>query len=160
MQNSKFISLIQADDSVYINSLLNGLIKTFSYQKNKTILIDLRSSCCDIVWKLYGTEKIKYVDDVLNLIENINKQMLQTYLDNFQQILCIKNYDTISNKNLNYFFEYIRQLYDNIILVAQDKSLNDNFKIFENTDIFLLPFINEPVSFDNHKINIAKKSIN
>ena len=156
MQNSKFISLIQADDSVYVNSLLNGLMKTFSYQNNKTILIDLRSSCCDVVWKLYGTEKVKYVDDVLNLIENINKQMLQTYLDNLQQILCIKNYDIITNKNLNYFFECIRQLYDNIILVAQDKLLNDDFKIFENTDIFLLPFINDPVSFDNHKINIAK----
>ncbi|WP_413853244.1 CpaF family protein [Candidatus Ruminimicrobium bovinum] len=156
MQNSRFISVIQADNSVYLNTLLNGLMKIFSYRNKKTILIDLRGTSCDVVWKLYGTEKIKYIDYVLGLIENINKQMLQTYLNGSQEILCIKNYDIILNKNLNYFFEYLYPIYDNIILVTSDKLLNDNFKIFENTDIMLLPFINEPVSFDNYKLNVGK----
>ena len=156
MQNSRFISVIQADNSVYLNTLLNGLMKIFSYRNKKTILIDLRGTSCDVIWKLYGTEKIKYIDYVLGLIENINKQMLQTYLNGSQEILCIKNYDIILNKNLNYFFEYLYPIYDNIILVTSDKLLNDNFKIFENTDIMLLPFINEPVSFDNYKLNVGK----
>lgn len=156
MQNSKFISVIQADNSVYVNSLLNGLMKILSYKNKKTLLIDLRGTSCDVIWNLYGTEKVKYVDSVLDLIENINKQMLQTYLNNSQEILCIKNYDIVLNKNINYFFECLCQIYDDIILLAQDKLINDNFRIFENTDIILLPFINEPISFDNYKLNAAK----
>jgi len=156
MNNSKFISVIQTDNSICVNTLLNGLIQTFYYANKKTVLLDFRSIKSDVVWKIYGVEQVKYVDTVLDLITDINKQMLKTYLNCTKEILCIKNYDVISNNNINYFFECLEEIYDNIIIVFQDKFIDKNNLFFEKDNIVLLPFVNEPISFDNYKQTYTK----
>lgn len=156
MNNSKFISVIQTDNSICINTLLNGLMQTFYYDNKKNVLLDFRSVKSDVVWKIYGVEQVKYIDTVLDLITDINKQMLKTYLNGAKEILCIKNYDVISNNNINYFFECLEEIYDNIIIVFQDKFIEKNNLFLEKDNIVLLPFVNEPISFDNYKQNYTK----
>jgi pilus assembly protein CpaF len=151
--NKKIISLIQTDSSSYINVLIRGLVSSYSRQNKNTIIIDLRSSKSDLFWTVYNTEKIKYVDDMLNVISNINVQMLKTYLNVKNEILCIKDSDSnlLAEHNFNYLLQCLTSIYENIIVVIQDRLLQFENNILDFSDVILLPFIKEPVSFENFR---------
>ena len=151
--NKKIISLIQTDSSSYTNVLIRGLISSYSRQNKNTIIIDLRSSKSDLFWTVYNTEKIKYVDDMLNVISNINVQMLKTYLNVKNEILCIKDSDSnfLGKNDFNYLLQCLTSIYENIIVVIQDRLLQFGNNILNFSDIILLPFVKEPVSFENFR---------
>lgn len=151
MDNKKIISLIQTDSSSYTNAFLRGLVINYSRQNRNTIIIDLRSSKSDLFWAVYNTAKIKYVDDILNVIANINVQMLKTYLNTKNEVLCVKKSDgnLLADNNFNYLLQCLSSIYENIVVVIQDRLLQFENNIMDLSDVILLPFLKEPVSFDN-----------
>lgn len=152
MKNNKIISIIQIDSPLYVNTLLSGMSNLYSYQDKSTIIVDMRSAKSDILWSVYGKDNIKYIDEILKVGSSINTQMLKTYLDSKSEILCVKDINNIlQNTNLNYFFECLSSIYNNIILVIQDKSLECKKFVVEISDIVLFSFIKEPTSFENCK---------
>ncbi|MFA6914728.1 MAG: CpaF family protein, partial [Endomicrobiia bacterium] len=152
MKNNKIISIIQIDSPLYVNTLLSGMSSLYSYQDKNTVVVDIRSVKSDILWSVYGKENIKYIDEILNVGSSINTQMLKTYLDSKSEILCVRDINNIlQNVNINYFFECLASIYDNIILVIQDKSVECKKFVLGISDIILFSFIKEPTSFENCK---------
>lgn len=152
MDNAKkIISLIQTDNSSYTNAFIRGLVVNYSRQNKNTIIIDLRSSKSDLFWAVYNTDKIKYVDDILNVIANINVQMLKTYLNTKNEVLCVKKSDDnlLADNNFNCLLQCLSSIYENIVVVIQDRLLQFGNNILDLSDVILLPFLKEPVSFDN-----------
>lgn len=147
MKNKKIISVIQSDNPQYVTSLLRGLSFLYLRQNRSNIIIDARSSKSDIIWSVYAKKEIKYADDMVKVMPNVNTTMLKTYLDSKREILCVKktdgNYD-----NLNYFIEPLQAIYDEIIVVYTCKAQNNDF-ILNNSNVILTPFIKDPVSFDD-----------
>lgn len=154
MDNTKkIISLIQTDSSSYTNAIVRGLIANYSRRNKNTIIVDLRSSKSDLVWAVYYPDKIKYVDDILNIISNINVQMLKTYLNTKNEILCIKKYDAdlFADNRLNYLIQCLSSIYENVVIVIQDRLLQFENTVLDLSDVILLPFLKEPVSFENFR---------
>lgn len=152
MKNKKIISVIQIDSPLYVNTLLNGIANLYSYHDKSSVIVDMRSSKSDVLWSVYGKDNIKYVDEILNLGTNINSQMIRTYLDSKNEILCVRDIDNVfEQQNLNCFFECLSSVYDNVILVIQDKSSESKKIVLEIADIILVSFIKEPTSFENCK---------
>lgn len=152
MKNKKIISVIQIDSPLYVNTLLNGIASLYSYNEKSTVIVDIRSAKSDMLWSVYGKDNIKYIDEILNLDSNINSQILKTYLDSKNEILCVKDIDSILKKqNLNCFFECLSSIYDNVVVVIQDKSSESKKIVLDISDVVLFSFIKEPTSFENCK---------
>ena len=80
MKKSKIISVLQTDNSSYTNSLIRGLLAINSYVGKKNIAIDTRQNS-NVIWTYYGKKNIKYLDDILNVVLNVNISMIKSYFD-------------------------------------------------------------------------------
>lgn len=106
-----------------------------------------------MVWAVYYPAKIKYIDDILNIISNINVQMLKTYLNTKNEILCVKKYENnlIGDSKLNYLIQCLSSIYENVVIIMQDRLLQFENTVLDLSDVVLLPFLKEPVSFENFR---------
>ena len=149
MKNSKIVSLLQIENSQNITNLLRGFSFIYSKNKSKSIVIDLRTNS-NIIWSYYGKKNIKYLDDILNIILDINIPMLKTYFNCDNDIVCAKNINKIlDNDNFNFIIKALSQIYDNIFISAINN--NNLQKVLHITDIVLCPITKEPVSLFNYK---------
>jgi len=149
MKNSKIVSLLQIENSQNITNLLRGFSFIYSKNKSKSIVIDLRPNS-NIIWSYYGKKNIKYLDDILDVVLDINISMLKTYFACDNDIVCVKNISKIlENDNLNFIIKALSEIYDNIFI----STINNDFlqKILHITDIVLCPITKEPVSLFNYK---------
>ena len=149
MENSKIVSLLQIENSQNITNLLRGLSFIYSKHKNKNIIIDLRPNS-NIIWSYYGKKNIKYLDDILNIILDINIPMLKTFFNCDNDIVCAKDISKIlDNDNFNFIIRALSEIYDNIFI----STINNNYlqKILNITDVVLCPIVKEPISLFNYK---------
>ena len=118
MKNSKIVSLLQIENSQNITNLLRGFSFVYSKNKNKSIVIDLRPNS-NIIWSYYGRENIKYLDDILNIILDINIPMLKTFFTRDNDIVCAKDISKIlDNDNFNFIIKALIEIYDNIFIAT------------------------------------------
>lgn len=149
MKTSKIVSLLQTENSQKTTNLLRGFSFMYLKNKNKSIIIDLRPNS-NIIWSYYGKKNIKYLDDILNIILDINIPMLKTYFNCDNDIVCIKNINKIlDNDNFNFIIKALSEIYDNIF-IATISSTNLQ-KILHITDIVLCPITKDPVSLFNYQ---------
>ena len=144
MKKSKIISILQTDNFSYTNSLIRGLLVLNSYAGKKNITIDMRKNS-NIVWTYYGKKNIKYLDDILNIVLNVNISMIQSYFDGNNDIVCIKDTTKISDENFNFIVNSLSDIYDNIFIVC------DKNNFIQLSDIVLCPFEKEPISLSNYQ---------
>ncbi len=146
MAKSKIISVIQTGDSIYSNLISRGLLSVFIRNNKSCAVIDVRSSANDVFWSLCG-EKIKYIDDVIKVVEDINSVILKTYLNPKKEILCSKEkgVEFFKNGNFNYLIRCMSEIYENIVLLtfAGEQEIQKNAEV---SDIAILPFEKEPAA--------------
>ena len=158
MKNSKIVSLLQIENSQNITNLLRGFSFVYSKNKNKSIVIDLRPNS-NIIWSYYGRENIKYLDDILNIILDINIPMLKTFFTRDNDIVCAKDISKIlDNDNFNFIIKALIEIYDNIFIAT----INNNYlqKILHITDFVLCPITYDPISLFNYKSIFSNIVIN
>ncbi len=148
MKKSKIISILQTDNSLYTNSLIRGLLTVNSYAGKKNITIDVRQNS-NIIWSYYGKKNIKYLDDILNVVVNVNMSMLKSYFDTNNDVICVKDITKISEENFNFIINSLSEIYDNVFIVC-DKS-KYIFDFMHVSDIILCPFEKEPVALSNYQ---------
>lgn len=157
MKNTKIISVVQTDNPQNTSILLRGL-SVLSVKNNKTnVVVDLRPNS-SIVWNYYGKNNIKFLDDILHIITDINLSMLKTYLNASSDILCVKNISEILiDNNFNFIIETLSKIYDNIFISydIRDDKLNN---LLFSADTVLVPLLKEPVSLTNYKNIVSKFS--
>lgn len=148
MKKSKIVSILQIENSLCVNSLIRGLLAVNSYNNKKNIIIDTRQNS-NVIWSYYGKKNIKYLDDILNIVSNINIQMLKTFFDVNNDIICIKDITKIWGENINFILNLLSEIYDNVFMIFErNKYINDFISI---SDVLLCPFEKEPVSLSNYK---------
>lgn len=148
MKKSKVISVLQTDNSSSANSLIRGLLALNSYAGKKNIVVDVRQNS-NIVWSYYGKKNIKYLDDILNVVLNVNISMIKSYFDGNNDIVCVKDITKISNENLNFIINSLSDIYDNIFIVCDDTKYIYDFAYM--SDIVLCLFEKEPISLSNYQ---------
>ena len=121
MKKSKIISVLQTDNSSYTNSLIRGLLAINSYVGKKNIVIDTRQNS-NIIWSYYGKKNIKYLDDILNVVLNVNISMIKSYFDGNNDIACVNDITRISEENFNFIINSLSDIYDNVFIVC-DKNI-------------------------------------
>ena len=144
MKKSKIVSVLQINNSSYVNSLIRGLLALNSYVGKRNIAIDTRQNS-NIVWSYYGKKNIKYLDDILNIVININVSMIKSYFDTNNDIICVKDITKISEENFNFIINLLSDIYDNIFIVC------DKNHFIQSSDIVLCPFEKEPISLSNYQ---------
>ncbi|MCR4663348.1 MAG: CpaF family protein [Endomicrobiaceae bacterium] len=147
MKSSKIISILQTDNSVYANSLTRGLLSVNTYNNKKNIVVDIRQNS-NIIWSYYGKKSIKYLDDILNIIANVNISMLKSYFDNNNDVICVKDISDLSYDNFKLIINSLHEIYDNIFIVCDTA---DKGNILLLSDVILCPFEKEPVALSNYK---------
>ena len=144
MKKSKIVSVLQTSDSSCTNSLIRGLFALNSYAGKKNIAIDIRQNS-NIIWSYYGKRNIKYLDDILNIVLNVNVSMLKSYFDGNNDIVCVKDITKISEENFNFIINLLSDIYDNIFVVC------DKINFMQLSDVVLCLFEKEPISLSNYK---------
>ncbi len=150
MENSKVVSICQTDNPQNVNVLLRGLSVLSLKNNKKNVVIDFRTNA-NLLWSYYGRTDIKYLDDILNIISDINLPMLKTYLNNNNDVLCVKDIQKIlSNDGFVYVIKTLSEIYDYIFISYNlyDENLK---KLLNFSDIVLMPVLKEPVSLTNYK---------
>lgn len=148
MKNSKAISILQIDNSKYVNSLVRGLLAVNTYNDKKNIVVDIRTDS-NIIWSYYGKKNIKFLDDILNVVLNLNVSMLKSYFDINNDVICVKDLTKLSGENLDYIIKSLSEIYDDVFVVYDE---NKNIKNFLSlSDVILCPFEKEPVSISNYQ---------
>ena len=148
MKKSKIISILQTDNSLYTNSLMRGLLTVNSYAGKKNITIDVRQNS-NIIWSYYGKKNIKYLDDILNIVVNVNMSMLKSYFDTNNDVICVKDITKISEENFNFIINSLSEIYDNIFVVCAKSEYI--FDFMHVSDIVLCPFEKEPIALSNYQ---------
>ena len=148
MKKSKIISILQIDNSVYTNSLIRGLLAINTYNSKKNIVVDIRPNS-NIIWNYYGKKDIKYLDDILNIITNVNISMLKSYFDVNNDVICVKNTSKLYYDNFNLIINSLCEIYDNIFVVCNGS--NNIYRFLLVADIMLCPLEKEPISLSNFK---------
>lgn len=148
MKKSKIISILQTDNSLYVNSLIRGLLAINSYNNKKNIVIDTRRNS-NIIWSYYGKKNIKYLDNILIIAANINIQMLKTYFDVNNDIISVKDITKLSDDNCSFILNSLSEIYDNVFIIYEKNKHTDKF--ISISEILLCPFEKEPVSLSNYK---------
>jgi hypothetical protein len=143
MKKSKIVSILQTDNSVYTNSLIRGLLAINTYNNKKNIVIDIRQNS-NVVWAYYGKKGIKYLDDILNIIVDVNVSMLKSYFDANNDVICVKDISKLSYDNFNLIINSLYEIYDNIFVVCSKS--NEIYKFLLFADIILCPFEKEPIA--------------
>ena len=158
MKKVKTISVFQTDNSQNVNVLLRGL-SVLSLKKSKNnVILDMRPDS-DIVWSYYGKNNVKYLDDILNIILDINVSMLKTYLNSNSDILCVKDIKKVlSNDNFLFIIKSLSEIYDSIYISFIDNSFVTDFLFL--SDAVLFPVTNDPVSLSIYKNTVSKLLIN
>ncbi len=150
MKNTKIISVLQINNPQNTNMLLRGL-SVLSVKNNKpAIVVDLRPNG-SIVWHYYGKNNIKYLDDILHIITDINLPMLKTYLDITGDVLCVRDINKISiDNNYDFIIKALSEIYDDVFIAydISDEKING---FLSRTDMALVPLSKEPVSLTNYK---------
>lgn len=150
MKKSKIISILQTDNSTYANSLLRGLSFLYSKNNEKNIIVDIRNNS-NVVWSYYGKKNVKYLDDILNIILDVNISMLKTYFDVNNDIICVKDINKIlEDDNFSFIINSLSQIYDNVFIISDKKYYLDN--ILYTIDVILCPCMKEPISLSNYQI--------
>ncbi len=148
MKNSKAISILQIDNSKYVNSLVRGLLAVNTYNDKKNIVVDIRTDS-NIIWSYYGKKNIKFLNDILNVVLNLNVSMLKSYFDINNDVICVKDLTKLSGENLDYIIKSLSEIYDDVFVVYDE---NKNIKNFLSlSDVILCPFEKEPVSISNYQ---------
>jgi pilus assembly protein CpaF len=148
MKNSKTISILQIDNSKYVNSLVRGLLAVNTYNDKKNIVVDIRTDS-NIIWSYYGKKNIKFLDDILSVVLNLNVSMLKSYFDINNDVICVKDLTKLSGENLDYIIKSLSEIYDDVFVVYDE---NKNIKNFLSlSDVILCPFEKEPVSISNYQ---------
>ena len=148
MKKSKIISILQTDNSSHTNSLIRGLLTLNSYAGKKNIAVDVRQNS-NIIWSYYGKKDIKYLDDILNVVANVNISMIKSYFDTNNDIICVKDITKTSEENFNFIINSLSEIYDNIFVVC-DK-IKYIYDFMHVSDIVLCPFEKEPVALSNYQ---------
>ena len=148
MKKSKIISILQTDNSVYTNSLIRGLLAINTYNNKKNIVIDIRQNS-NVVWSYYGKKSIKYLDDILNIIANVNVSMLKSYFDFNNDVICVKDISKLSYDNFNLIINSLYEIYDNVFVICNEN--NKIYKLLLISDVVLCPFEKEPIALSNYK---------
>ena len=147
MKKSKIVSILQIDNSLYVNSLIRGLLAVNSYNDKKNIVIDTRQNS-NIIWTYYGKKNIKYLDNILSIATNINIQMLKTFFDVNNYIISVKDITKLSDDNTIFILNLLSEIYDNIFIIYEKNKDTDKF--ISISDILLCPFEKEPVALSNY----------
>ena len=147
MKKSKIVSILQIDNSLYVNSLIRGLLAVNSYNDKKNIVIDTRQNS-NIIWTYYGKKNIKYLDNILSIATNINIQMLKTFFDVNNDIISVKDITKLSDDNTIFILNLLSEIYDNIFIIYEKNKDTDKF--ISISDILLCPFEKEPVALSNY----------
>ena len=147
MKKSKIISILQIDNSLYVNSLIRGLLAVNSYSNKKNIVVDTRQNS-NIIWAYYGRKNIKYLDDILSIATNVNVQMLKTFFDANNDIISVKDITKLSDDNCSFILSSLSAIYDNIFIIYEKNKYTDTF--ISVSDILLCPFEKEPVSLSKY----------
>ena len=147
MKKSKIVSILQIDNSLYVNSLIRGLLAVNSYNNKKNIVIDTRQNS-NIIWSYYGKKNIKYLDNILSIATNVNVQMLKTFFDINNDIISVKDITKLSDDNCSFILNSLSEIYDNIFIIYEKNKYMDTF--ISVSDILLCPFEKEPVSLSKY----------
>ncbi len=148
MKKSKIVSILQTDNSSYTNSLIRGLLAINTYNNKRNIVIDIRQNS-NVIWSYYGKKGIKYLDDILNIISDVNVSMLKSYFDANNDVICVKDISELSYDNFNLIINSLHEIYDNIFIVCSRNNKEYNF-LFP-ADVILCPFEKEPIALSNYK---------
>lgn len=157
MKKSKIVSILQIDSSLYVNSLIRGLLTINSHDNKKNIVIDARQNS-NIIWSYYGKKNIKYLDDILKIALNINIQMLKTFFDANNDVIAVKDISNFSDDNCSFILNSLSEIYDNIFIICEKNKYVDKFISISN--ILLCPFEKEPISLSNYKKTYSELVIN
>ncbi len=151
INKSKIITIVQSDGSLSTNLIARGLFSVFERLNKTCAVVDLRSAGNDMFWSVYQND-VKYVDDTIKVIKDINTVMLRTYLNSKKEILCIreKGADAFKSGEFEGLLKVISSIYENVIVVLRG-GIFETDKNIELSDAVLLPFENDPVSFENFK---------
>ena len=148
MKKSKIVSIVQTDNSVYTNSLIRGLLAINTYNNKKNIVIDIRQNS-NVIWSYYGKKGIKYLDDILNIIVDVNVSMLKSYFDVNNDVICVKDISKLSYDNFNLIINSLYEIYDNIFIVCSENNKEYDFLFFAN--VILCPLEKEPIALSKYK---------
>ena len=155
MNKNKIIEFIQTDSSLFVDTLIRGTVCLYNDKKESSVIVDLRSSKSDILWSLYDKKNIKYIDDIINVVSEINLTIFRTYFNLKNDVICIKDDKVLNHKNLFCFFEMISKLYDNVLVALNTDNINKTNSLISVANIVYFCSSNNPISFDNsHKLYI------
>jgi len=147
MKKSKIVSILQIDNSLYVNSLIRGLLAVNSYNNKKNIVIDTRQNS-NIIWTYYGKKNIKYLDNILSIATNVNVQMLKTFFDINNDVISVKDITKLSDGNCSFILNSLSEIYDNIFIIYEKNKYTD--ALISVSDILLCPFEKEPISLSKY----------
>ena len=149
MAKNKIIEFIQTDSSLYVDTIIRGLSCLYANKQESFVIIDLRSSKSSILWSLYDKKNIKYIDDIIGVVSQLNLTMFKTYFNLKSDIVCVKNIDFIlKHKHLLCFFELISQIYDNVIIVSKFNNIKNNSAFLNIATTTCLCCSNNPISIN------------
>jgi len=158
MINNKIVSVFQIDCSQKVNVLLRGLSVLSLKKRKNNVIIDMRPNA-NIMWSYYGKNNIKYLDDILNIILDINISMLKSYLDTDSDILCVKDIKKIMlNDNFNFVIKSLSEIYNNIFISFIDNPGINDFLFLSDTVLFMLT--KDPVSLSVYNERFSEFLIN
>ena len=149
MTKSKIIEFIQTDSSISIDSIIRGLSCLYTSKQESFAIVDLRSSKSNVLWSLYDKKNIKYIDDIISVVSQLNLTMFKTYFNLKSDVICVKNIDFIlKHKHLSCFFEIISQIYNNVIIATNFNSINKNSSLLNIATNICLCCCNNPISVE------------
>ena len=155
MNKNKIIEFIQTDSSLFVDTLIRGTVCLYNDKKESSVIVDLRSPKSDVLWSLYDKKNIKYIDDIINVVSEINLTIFRTYFNLKNDVVCIKDCKVLNHKNLFCFFEMVSKLYDNVLVALNADTINKTNSLISVANIVYLCSSNNPISFDNcHKLYI------
>lgn len=154
MNNTKIVSVIQTDNPQNASVLLRGLSALSSKNGKTNVVMDLRVGS-NMVWSYYERKNIKFLDDILNIISDINLPILKTYLNLSDEVICIKDKNILLNNNSDFIIKALSGIYENIFISfdgCDDKSKN----FLKLSNMVAVSLSHDPVSFANYKNIIFK----
>lgn len=157
MKKSKTISILQIDNSLYVNSLIRGLLAVNTYNNKKNIVVDIRQNS-NLIWAYYGKKNIKYLDDILNVSININVQMLKTFFDANNDVVSVKDITKFSDDNCSFILNSLSEIYDNVFITFNKNKYS--YKFISLSDILLCPLEKEPISLSNYQRTYSEIVVN
>lgn len=149
MTKSKIIEFIQTDSSISVDSIIRGLSCLYTSKQESVAIVDLRSSKSNVLWSLYDKKNIKYIDDIISVVSQLNLTMFKTYFNLKSDVVCVKNIDFIlEHKHLLCFFELISQIYNNVIIATNFNNINKNSSLLNIATNICLCCYNNPISVE------------